>query len=161
MKRIPIPFGGCRDENPSRHGHHPELPSNRGFEDGSPLPVPIAHADSESMDEKLGKELQEIVDRRVSKEVAAAVWEAVTRFAIETSQHKNPQLTLAAFCFAAGLYLNQGISETALAKKLEVSRQAFSKRVVEFTKLIGLPPSRGMKSELARESYKKSHSKIK
>lgn len=113
-----------------------------------------SYSPHDGLDEKLDAELQAIVDERVSVEVANAVWEAVSRFAMETSQHRNPKVTLCAFCFAAGLYVNQGMSITELAESLGVTKQALSKRIVKFTEQLGLPPSRGMKSEKARESYR-------
>lgn len=140
-----------------------------GFENGGRVPTCQIITPHEALDDKLDAELQSIVDRKVSQEVASAVWEAVTRFALETAQHRNPQATLAAIAFASGLYVEQGLSLTDLAEKLSgghpaghpqhITKQALSKRIVKFTQQVGLPPSRGMKSEAARESYRKAHTK--
>lgn len=131
------------------------------YENGERVGVgDLSQGPDEILADKLSPELQAILDRRLSAEQATITWEAVTRFAIAVMAHKNPKLTVTAFAFAAGLYVLEGKSVTELAKELGVTKQALSKRAVLITQELGLPPSRGMKSEQARESYRKAHNKI-
>lgn len=113
----------------------------------------------EILADKLPAELQEILDRELDERVAVIVWESITRFALAIMQHKNPRLTVTAFAFAAGLYVLEGKSVTELALELGVTKQALSKRIVLITQELGLPPSRGMKSVEARESYRRAQMK--
>jgi hypothetical protein len=50
----------------------------------------------------------------------------------------------------------EGLSETALAKRHGVTRAAFSRLVVQWSQTFALPPSRGMRSKRARQSYRTS-----
>jgi hypothetical protein len=130
------------------------------FENGERVPMSqMSQAPDEILADALPKELQDILERKLTEQQAVVVWEAITRFALAIMQHKNPQLTVTAFAFAAGLYVLQGKSVTELAKELGVTKQALSKRIVLITQELGLPPSRGMKSVEARESYRKAHTK--
>ena len=136
--------------------------THSGYEGGIAVPTvePETHDNGfDVIDDRLDSELEEIVTRRVNQEVAHAIWEAVSRFAVEIKAHKNPLLTLDAFCFAAGSFILDGTSITELAAKHNVTKQALSKRVVQITEALGLGPSRGMKSKQARESYRKAHTK--
>ncbi len=108
----------------------------------------------DELDQKLNKEIEGEVQRRTKHEVAQAVWEGVTRFAVEVLQRENPRLTVQSFAFAAGLYVLEGKSETEIAKEHGITRAAVSRRVVEITKSLGLPPSRGMKSAQSRTKYR-------
>lgn len=55
--------------------------------------------------------------------------------------------------YAAGLN-NGGDSMAEIARRHGVTRAAVSKRCVELTELLGLRPSRAMRSLTARESYR-------
>jgi len=136
--------------------------TDNAYENGHRVPTELPemeHHDPafDELNDKLDGELRRIVDQRVTDEGAQLVWEAVSRFAVELRQHANPLLTLDAFCFAAGLFILEGKTVTELAAEHGVTKQALSKRIVAITKSLGLPPSRGMKSEKARESYRKAH----
>ena len=67
---------------------------------------------------------------------------------------KNPLLVFDAVCFATGVLALDGASQTELAKRHGVSRAAFSKIATQWCKTFGIKPSRGMKSEKARNAYK-------
>lgn len=118
------------------------------MENGTSVPVVMP-----ACDEQLDRAILDIINQRVTDQVAVAVWEAVSCFATEIAAHKHPELTVAAFCFAAGLYVTEGKSETELAEELGVTRAALSKRIVRITTALGLPPSRGMKTIKARKVY--------
>lgn len=77
-------------------------------------------------------------------------------FCARIRSHPNPLLAFDAACFASGLMDVEGLSETALAKRHRVTRAAFSRLVVQWSQTFGLPPSRGMRSKRARQSYRKS-----
>ena len=66
----------------------------------------------------------------------------------------NPLLAFDAACFASGLMDLEGLSETDLAKRHRVTRSAFSRLVVQWSKTFALQPSRGMRSKRARQSYR-------
>lgn len=121
-----------------------------------PVSRPEDGPDAQAAD-KLSVELQEIVDRKVEGEVSKAIWESVSRFAVEIMRHKNPKLTCAAFCFAAGLYVTEGKSITQLAKECGVSKQALDHRINIIVDKLDLPRSRGLKSQQARDNYKANH----
>lgn len=117
--------------------------------------------DFEELNDKLDGELKEILERRISKVEAQIVWETVCKFAAEMRKHENPAMTLDCFCFAAGLYIIDGKTQTQLAKEHGVKRATISKRVVQISKEFNFPPVNGMKSKAARESYSRAHTKKK
>ena len=80
-------------------------------------------------------------------------------FCARIRSHPNPLLAFDAACFASGLMDIEGLSETALAKRHGVTRAAFSRLVVQWSQTFALPPSRGMRSKRARQSYRKSRLK--
>jgi len=67
------------------------------------------------------------------------------------SQNKT-RMSMEVLALVSGICY-KGISETAIAKRHGVTRAAVSKRCVELCERMGLPPSRAMKSEEAREIY--------
>ena len=85
-----------------------------------------------------------------------AAGDILASFCARIRAHPNPLLAFDAACFASGLMDIEGLSETALAKRHGVTRAAFSRLVVQWSQTFGLPPSRGMRSKRARQSYRKS-----
>jgi len=85
-----------------------------------------------------------------------AAGDILASFCARIRAHPNPLLAFDAACFASGLMGIEGLSETALAKRHGVTRAAFSRLVVQWSQTFGLPPSRGMRSKRARQSYRKS-----
>ena len=73
---------------------------------------------------------------------------------IRTSQ--NPLLMLDVFAYLLNIYELEGISQTELAQRHGVSRQAFSKQVIQVSKTFGLRPIKEMKSKQSRGSYRKA-----
>jgi hypothetical protein len=85
-----------------------------------------------------------------------AAGDILASFCARIRAHPNPLLAFDAACFASGLMDIEGLSETALAKRHGVTRAAFSRLVVLWSQTFALPPSRGMRSKRARQSYRKS-----
>ncbi len=88
--------------------------------------------------------------------VFLAAGDILASFCARIRAHPNPLLAFDAACFASGLMDIEGLSETALAKRHGVTRAAFSRLVVQWSQTFGLPPSRGMRSKRARQSYRQS-----
>lgn len=68
----------------------------------------------------------------------------------------NARLTIECLAVAVGLSAYNGESMTDIAKRHGISRAAVSKRCVDITKRLGLQPSRAMRSEAARRTYRQS-----
>lgn len=68
----------------------------------------------------------------------------------------NARLTLDCVSIALGLAAYQGESMTDVANRHGVTRAAVSKRCVDIVEKLGLPPSRAMKSESARRTYRRA-----
>jgi hypothetical protein len=91
-----------------------------------------------------------------NQEIHQAALQAIRWLLTYLAKYRRPAIAIDALAFATGLMiLNPGASETAIADKHQVSRQAFSKLVTKISKELHLTPSRGMKSLKARESYRK------
>lgn len=71
----------------------------------------------------------------------------------------NMRLTIECLALALGLSAYNGESMTEIAKRHGVTRAAVSKRCVDITERLNLPPSRAMRSELARKTYRRSQLK--
>jgi hypothetical protein len=92
-----------------------------------------------------------------------------TRDAIEVLRHfvadllseGNTRLTVECLAIALGLSAYDGESMTTVAKRHGVSRAAVSKRCVDITERLNLPPSRAMRSTRARTIYRKAQLKRK
>jgi hypothetical protein len=82
-----------------------------------------------------------------------AVRDAVRHVIAEILGHDNARLTAECFALVSGL-LYGGDSMAEIARRHGVTRAAVSKRCVELTELLGLRPSRAMRSLTARESYR-------
>jgi hypothetical protein len=88
----------------------------------------------------------------------------VSRDAIEVLRHfvadliseGNTRLTVECLAVALGLSAYNGESMTSIAKRHGVTRAAVSKRCVDITMQLNLPPSRAMRSEKARKIYRTS-----
>ena len=82
-----------------------------------------------------------------------AVRDAVRHVIAEILGHDNARLTAECFALVSGL-LYGGDSMAEIARRHGVTRAAVSKRCVELTGLLGLRPSRAMRSLTARRSYR-------
>lgn len=84
------------------------------------------------------------------------VMDVLRRLLGEVLTQKNARLTLECLAVACGLTTLQGESMTSIAKRHGISRAAVSKRCVDITEKLSLPPSRAMRSEAARKSYRQA-----
>ena len=84
---------------------------------------------------------------------AESVHSAIRRVVAEILCHANARLTAECIALVSGLAYT-GSSMTEIAKRHGISRAAVSKRCVELTELLDLPPSRAMRSLTARKSYR-------
>jgi hypothetical protein len=71
----------------------------------------------------------------------------------------NTRLTLECLAVALGLSAYNGETMTDIAKRHGITRAAVSKRCVDITERLNLPPSRAMRSEKARKIYRRSQLK--
>lgn len=81
-------------------------------------------------------------------------WDALRRMLGEIICRDNARLTAECFAIAAGLTFSGGDSMMEIARRHGVTRAAVSKRCVELTELLGLRPSRAMRSLTARQAYR-------
>lgn len=81
------------------------------------------------------------------------VHSAIRRVVAEILCHANARLTAECIALVSGLAYT-GSSMTDIAKRHGVTRAAVSKRCVELTELLDLPPSRAMRSLTARKRYR-------
>jgi hypothetical protein len=79
--------------------------------------------------------------------------DAIRRVVAEIICHSNARLTAECVALVSG-FAYTGSSMTEIAKRHGVTRAAVSKRCVELTELLDLPPSRAMRSLTARKSYR-------
>ncbi|MEQ1862777.1 MAG: hypothetical protein ABMA13_22885 [Chthoniobacteraceae bacterium] len=80
--------------------------------------------------------------------------EMVTRVLAELIDAANPRLQAKCLAYVLGLNLNGGKSETEIAREEGVKKATVSKRCIRIREAFGLPPSRGMKQDRARASYR-------
>jgi hypothetical protein len=82
--------------------------------------------------------------------------EVLRHFVADLIAEGNTRLTVECLAVALGLSSYNGESMTSIAKRHGVTRAAVSKRCVDITTQLNLPPSRAMRSEKAREIYRTS-----
>ncbi|MBP7948887.1 MAG: hypothetical protein KA004_04465 [Verrucomicrobiales bacterium] len=80
-------------------------------------------------------------------------------FVADMLSEGNTRLTVECLAVALGLSAYNGESMTDIARRHGISRAAVSKRCVDITQRLNLPPSRAMRSELARRIYRRSQLK--
>jgi hypothetical protein len=85
--------------------------------------------------------------------------EVLRHFVADLIAEGNTRLTVECLAVALGLSSYNGESMTAIAKRHGVTRAAVSKRCVDITLQLNLPPSRAMRSEKARKTYRNSQLK--
>lgn len=125
-----------RDEDASESNVAAETPDFAATIDNEPAP---AATTTESLDEKVMDVLRILLGEVLSQ--------------------GNTRLTLECLSLACGFTTLQGESMTSLAKRHGVSRAAVSKRCVDITEKLNLPPSRSMRSKKARKIYRKAQMK--
>ena len=85
--------------------------------------------------------------------------DVLRHFVADVISEANARLTIECLAVALGLSAYNGESMTDIAKRHGISRAAVSKRCVDITTRLSLPPSRAMRSEVARKIYR--HSQLK
>ena len=85
--------------------------------------------------------------------------EVLRHFVADLISEGNTRLTVECLAVALGLSAYNGQSMTEIAKRHGVTRAAVSKRCVDITTHLNLPPSRAMRSAIARKTYQKSQLK--
>ena len=84
---------------------------------------------------------------------AESTHSAIRRVVAEILCHQNARLTTECIALVSGLaYCGSSMSD--IAKRHGITRAAVSKRCVELTELLDLPPSRAMRSLTARTRYR-------
>jgi hypothetical protein len=78
--------------------------------------------------------------------------EMTSRLLAELIDADNPRLQAKCMAFVLGMIAQ---SQTQIARDENVGKAAVSKRCITICKVLGLPPSRGMKSVRSREAYAK------
>ena len=85
--------------------------------------------------------------------------EVLRHFIADLISEDNTRLTVDCLSIALGLRVYAGDSMTKVAKCHGITRAAVSKRCVDITQRLKLPPSRAMRSEKARNIYRNSQLK--
>ena len=86
--------------------------------------------------------------------------DALASFCARVRGRANPALVFDAICYATGVTDVEGVSATELAARHGITKQAFSKIAVDWCKTFNLPPSRSMKSKMARKAYRERAKKV-
>ena len=120
---------------------------------GTVIVNPHGSVEFEYPEEKLSPALEAVVAERVAQQGFFLITTALTRVFAEILAHNDPALTTAAIAYAGGMPILGGLSEVQLAARFKVTKQAFSRRVTEVSKQLSIAPSRGMRSEIARETF--------
>jgi len=132
--------------NGSAKGDAADSPLMRQGDDPALLP-------DEDEDDATGDDSEHFCD-------AEDVHSAIRRVVAEIICHDNARLTAECMALVSGLSYS-GSSMTEIAKRHGVTRAAVSKRCVELTELLGLPPSRAMRSLTARNRYREARNRSK
>jgi hypothetical protein len=120
-------------------------------------------SDRDLADSSLASEQPDIIAEIEPEPVTRAVglensderlMDMLRRLLAEVVSQKNAKLTLECLAIACGLNLVDGDSMQDVARRHGISRAAVSKRCVDITEKLNLPPSRAMRSKAARQSYR-------
>jgi hypothetical protein len=91
----------------------------------------------------------------VSPPSQEALWDALRRLLGEILVMPNRSLTVECLAVVSGLsYVGDSLTE--IARRHRVTRAAVSKRCVDLTERLSLPPSRAMRSLTARKAYREA-----
>ncbi|MBE2180127.1 MAG: hypothetical protein IAE97_06615, partial [Chthoniobacterales bacterium] len=83
------------------------------------------------------------------------LWDALRRLVGEILVMPNRSLTVECLAVVSGLsYVGDSLTE--IARRHRVTRAAVSKRCVDLTERLSLPPSRAMRSLTARKAYREA-----
>lgn len=131
--------------------------SGTGMRDEDLADSPLA---SEELDIATEIDGPEISDAPLTENSDEKVLDMLRRLIAEVLSQNNARLTLECLALACGLTALQGESMTGVAKRHGVSRAAVSKRCVDITEKLNLPPSRSMRSKKARKAYRRAQIRI-
>ena len=98
-------------------------------------------------------------DQDLGEPISHDAIEVLRHFVADLISEGNTRLTVECLAVALGLSAYNGESMTSIAKRHGISRAAVSKRCVDITTHLNLPPSRAMRSEKARKIYRHSRTK--
>lgn len=87
------------------------------------------------------------------------VTDVLRHFVADLLSEGNTRLTIECLAIALGLSAYDGETMTDIAKRHGITRAAVSKRCVDITERLNLPPSRAMRSTRARRIYQKAQLK--
>jgi len=85
--------------------------------------------------------------------------DVLRHFVADLLSEGNTRLTIECLAIALGLSAYDGETMTDIAKRHGITRAAVSKRCVDITERLNLPPSRAMRSTRARRIYQKAQLK--
>jgi hypothetical protein len=85
--------------------------------------------------------------------------DVLRHFVADLLSEGNTRLTIECLAIALGLSAYDGETMTDIAKRHGITRAAVSKRCVDITQRLNLPPSRAMRSTRARRIYQKAQLK--
>ncbi len=98
-------------------------------------------------------------DSAASAGVMAQATRILRHFVADVLRDANARLTVECLSVALGLSAYDGESMSCVARRHNITRAAVSKRCVDITTKLSLPPSRAMRSEKARRIYRTSQIK--
>jgi hypothetical protein len=87
------------------------------------------------------------------------VTDVLRHFVADLLSEGNTRLTVECLAIALGLSAYEGETMTEIAQRHGITRAAVSKRCVDITQRLNLPPSRAMRSTRARRIYQKAQLK--
>jgi hypothetical protein len=131
----------ARHGNGSAAGDSADSPLMRIGDDPA-LAVPVPDAEPESV-----------------KTPVQNVADILRHFVADLIADGNTRLTVECLAVALGLSAYNGESMTDIANRHGITRAAVSKRCVDITQRLNLPPSRAMRSTRARKIYQKAQLK--
>jgi hypothetical protein len=111
--------------------------------------------DEEAIVERAAAQVEPVADQEDNQSdpiVSEDLLAALRRVVGEMLATDNVRLTLECLSLVTGISYS-GESMTSIARRLGLTRAAVSKRCVEITETIGLPPSRAMRRLTARTVY--------
>ena len=110
-------------------------------------------------DSLLARAAEPVTDDSSASEISPDVMDVLRRILGELMAQDNIRLTLECLALVTGLSYS-GSSMTEIAKRHGVTRAAVSKRCVDITNALGLPPSRAMRALTARSSYERRQRRV-
>jgi hypothetical protein len=121
--------------------------------------APSYHTHKHDDDALLACASEPVATEPATSEMSPDVMDVLRRILGELMAQDNIRLTLECLALVTGLSYS-GNSMTDIAKRHGVTRAAVSKRCVDTTDALGLPPSRAMRRLTARSSYERRQRRV-